>query len=52
MKIGDIEKIGDREIPVYVPPKPGAPIPTPAPKVQPVRREAPQKQPAKQPEKV
>lgn len=43
MKIGDIIEIGVREIPVWTPPRPGAPAPvpakTPAPAKPPPERE-------------
>lgn len=45
MRIGEIEEEGERAIPGYTPPKPGAIPPAP------VRRETPQPTPVKAPEK-
>lgn len=46
MRIGEIEEEGERAIPGYTPPKPGALPPAPAP-----RRETPAPAPVKAPER-
>jgi hypothetical protein len=52
MKIGEIERIGDREIPGYKPPSPQQPIPQPQPQKAPVVKPTPVKAPEREKEKV